>query len=57
MKLWQHRSRKPTVCRNHADKPSEPGEQIVDLSFVRKPPADVLQWRHKAVLVLARQAA
>ena len=45
MKLRQHGRSKPTVRRNLADEPSEPGEQIVDLSFVRKWPAGVLQWR------------
>jgi hypothetical protein len=45
MKLRQYGRGKPTVCRNLADKPSEAGEQIVNLGIVRKPPAGVLQWR------------
>jgi hypothetical protein len=39
MKLRQHGRRKPTVRCNHANKPSEPGEQIVDFSFLSKWPA------------------
>ena len=55
MKLRQHGRRKPTVRRNHAGKPSEPGEQIVDLSFVGKRPGGVLQWRGIADLQIDRQ--
>src|SRR5262249_40788795 len=45
MKLRQHGRGKPVVRRHFADEPSEPGEQIVDFSFVRKRPGGLLQWR------------
>src|ERR1700746_138518 len=35
MKLWQHSCGKPKVRSHFADKPSKPGQQIVDLGLIR----------------------